>query len=170
MSTLSFDAQRAVRRARKRLHRAEAELADRLARQVDRVPQRAVDEVMRSPAKQLVVAAIFSQMAGRVDRAKAAKIDATVRWRITDTPADENSGAVYDLVFAARGASVVHPPAPDSRPRLTITLPAAELLAVATGKSDPMQSYFKRRTALAGDIMLAAKMTTIFRMPKRRAG
>ena len=42
--------------------------------------------------------------------------------------------------------------------------------AVATGKSDPMQSYFKRRTALAGDIMLAAKMTTIFRMPKRRAG
>jgi hypothetical protein len=170
MGTTSFGAQRAVRHARKRVLHAEAELADRLARQIDRIPQRAVDEFMRSPAQRLVVAAIFSQMPGRIDRTKAAKIDATVRWRITDTSADENSGAVYDLVLAPGGARVVHPPAPDSRPRLTITLPTAELLAVATGKSDPMQSYFKRRTALGGDIMLAAKMTTIFRMPKRRAG
>ena len=53
--------------------------------------------------------------------------------------------------------------------RLTITLGAAELIRLASGGLDPMQAYFKRRLQLSGDIMLAAKLTGLFRIPKRSA-
>jgi predicted lipid carrier protein YhbT len=52
-------------------------------------------------------------------------------------------------------------------PRLTITLGAAELVRLASGGLDPMQAYFKRRLQLSGDIMLAAKLTGLFRIPRR---
>jgi hypothetical protein len=31
-----------------------------------------------------------------------------------------------------------------------------------------MQAYFKRRLALSGDIMFAAKLVSMFRIPKRQ--
>jgi hypothetical protein len=34
-----------------------------------------------------------------------------------------------------------------------------------SGNLDPMQAYFKGRIQLAGDIMVAAKMAQMFRMP-----
>jgi putative sterol carrier protein len=49
--------------------------------------------------------------------------------------------------------------------KVTITLAGAELVQLAAGTSDPMQAYFKRRIKLAGDIMLAAKLVRLFRVP-----
>jgi predicted lipid carrier protein YhbT len=54
---------------------------------------------------------------------------------------------------------------PDAEPKLTITLTAAELVRIAAGRSDAMQAYFKRRLKLGGDIMLAAKLASLFRIP-----
>ncbi len=34
-----------------------------------------------------------------------------------------------------------------------------------TGNLDPMQSYFKGQIKLSGDIMVAAKLATLFRFP-----
>ena len=46
------------------------------------------------------------------------------------------------------------------------------IVRLASGGLDPMQAYFKRRLQLSGDIMLAAKLTALFRIPKaaRRTG
>ena len=52
-------------------------------------------------------------------------------------------------------------------PQLTITLDAAEFVRLATGNSDPMNAYFSGRVALAGDVMLAAKLQSLFRIPGR---
>jgi putative sterol carrier protein len=38
---------------------------------------------------------------------------------------------------------------------------------LATGTSDPVNAYFSGRVALAGDIMLAAKLRSLFRIPGR---
>jgi putative sterol carrier protein len=50
---------------------------------------------------------------------------------------------------------------------VTITAEAAELVRLATGNSDPMKAYFRGRIQLAGDIMFAAKLQTLFRVPGR---
>ena len=55
-------------------------------------------------------------------------------------------------------------------PRLTITLDGVEFLKLASGNSDPMQAYFTGRIQIAGDIMVAAKMAQLFRMPGANGG
>ncbi len=49
--------------------------------------------------------------------------------------------------------------------RLTVTLDGVEFLKLASGNSDPMQAYFTGRIKLSGDIMVAAKLAQMFRMP-----
>jgi hypothetical protein len=41
-------------------------------------------------------------------------------------------------------------------------------LRIADSRCSVMQAYFKRRITLAGDIMLAAKLLALFRIPARR--
>jgi putative sterol carrier protein len=50
---------------------------------------------------------------------------------------------------------------------VTITAEAAEFVRLATGNSDPMNAYFRGRIQLAGDIMFAAKLQSLFRVPGR---
>jgi putative sterol carrier protein len=110
-----------------------------------------------------VLDGIFWQMPRHIDRRAAAAVDGTVRWRITGSTGDAD---VYELELsrdrcrARRGES-------DAEPRLTIALDAVEFVKLATGNSDPMQAYFKGRIKLAGDIMLAAKLQVLFRIPGR---
>ena len=42
---------------------------------------------------------------------------------------------------------------------------AVEFLKLASGNLDPMQAYFKGRIELSGDIMVAAKLAQLFKMP-----
>jgi hypothetical protein len=45
-----------------------------------------------------------------------------------------------------------------------------EFLRLISGNSDPMAAYFKGRIQLAGDIMVAAQLAQIFKMPGTGAG
>ena len=45
-----------------------------------------------------------------------------------------------------------------------------EFLRLISGNSDPMAAYFKGRIQLAGDIMVAAQLAQIFKMPGAGAG
>jgi putative sterol carrier protein len=40
-----------------------------------------------------------------------------------------------------------------------------EFLRLVSGNLEPMQAYFRGRIQLSGDIMVAAKMAQLFRMP-----
>jgi SCP-2 sterol transfer family len=46
-----------------------------------------------------------------------------------------------------------------------VTMDAVEFLKLASGNLDPMQAYFKGRIELSGDIMVAAKLAQLFKMP-----
>lgn len=121
---------------------------------------------MSTPARRLVLEAIFWQMPQRVDRTRAAGVEATIRWCITGRA--DGDADTYELRIAEGRCRVSHG-LNSAHPRLTITLDGTELLKLATGNSDPMQAYFTRRITLAGDLMLAAKMATLFRIPARGA-
>jgi predicted lipid carrier protein YhbT len=139
------------------------QVADRLARLVRGVPDERLEQVLRTPVRRVVLDAIFWQMPQQLDRRGATGVDATVRWVVTGR--GDGGSDVYDLVISEGRGRISR--SGRHVPRLTITLGAAELVRLASGGLDPMQAYFKRRLQLSGDIMLAAKLTGLFRIPKR---
>ena len=99
------------------------------------------------------------------DRDGAKGVDATVRWRITGRA---GGGAdVWDVTIAD-GRCRVRRGESEAEPRVTITAGAAEFVRLATGNSDPMKAYFNGHIQLGGDVMLAARLQTLFRVPGRQ--
>jgi len=164
MNAFSEDAQVMLMRVKRHVAAAPAQVADGVAKMVADTPDDRLEKVMRSPARRAVLEGIFWQMPRLVERRQAARVTATVRWSITGR--GDGGADAYNLEIAngecrvTRGDTGVDP-------RLTVILDGAEFVRLATGNSDPMQAYFNGRMALAGDIMFAATLTTLFRFPKR---
>jgi putative sterol carrier protein len=159
-----FDSERARAALRRLAADTPGELADGFSRLVRNSPPERIERVMRTPVRRAVLEGIFWQMPQRLDATRAAGIDATIRWRITGRA--DGGTDTYELQIKDGRSRVKRGAGGD--PRLTITLDGTEFVKLATGNSDPMQAYFKRRVTLAGDIMLAAKLGTLFRLPARR--
>jgi putative sterol carrier protein len=146
------------------LARAPLQLAEGFSRAVRSAPEGRLEQILRTPVRWAVLEAIFRQMPQHFDRKTAAGMDATIRWHVTNGPGGARD--TYELQIedgrcrARRGES-------HADPRLTITLDAAEFVRLATGNSDPVNAYFSGRVLLAGDIMLAAKLQSLFRIPGR---
>jgi putative sterol carrier protein len=141
-------------------------LADGFARGVRGLPDNRLEQALRTPLRRVVLDGIFWQMPQHLDRTRAAGINATVRWEVTGR--GDGGADTYDLVLGGGRCQVRRGAKGDAR--LTITLGAAELVRLASGGLDPMQAYYKRRIKLGGDIMLAAKLTALFRIPKAAKG
>ncbi len=118
-----------------------------------------------------MIEAIFWQMPQYFSRRSAAGMKATIRWRITmpeeSGTGEDGSADVYELEIDDGRCRVRRGPS-ESKPRVIITLDAVEFVQLATGNSDPMQAYFKGRIKLGGDIMVAARMQSLFRISGRR--
>jgi putative sterol carrier protein len=162
MSAFRLDPQQVVAAARRQLAETPAQLADGFARLVRRSPEQRLERVMRSPARRMILDGIFWQMPQHLDRRGAAGLNTVVQWRITGR-ADGRTDA-YRLTIAD-GRARVRRGSTDPDARVTITLTGAEFLRLVTGLADPMQAYFGGRIQLAGDIMLAARLQSLFRIP-----
>lgn len=140
-------------------------LADGVAGAVGESSLKRLEWVMTTPLRRVVLDLVFWQLPRHLNDSNRAGPEATVRWRITDASGDASD--VYEVVFAGQTCRT-HRGARSDDVRLTITIERAEFLRLITGTSDPMQAYFKRRLALSGDIMFAAKLVSMFRIPKRQ--
>ena len=127
------------------------------------IPDRQLDRLMNGPARRPIVETIFLLMPRYLNRARATGLNLAVRWRVT-SPAQPDRPDVYDLVIADRRCRV-HRGEEVIAPLVTITLDAGELLRLAIGRSNPMQSYFAGRLQLRGDMMQASRLTSIFNIP-----
>lgn len=137
-------------------------MADQLAALVRRTPAERLDAVMSSPARRIVLEAIFWQIPEHLDRRRAVGVNASIRWLITGRR--DGQADVYDLVIADGRARVTRGGG-ELRPRMTITVDAAEFLRIAAGSSNPVNAYFNGKLALRGDLMQAARLTMLFRIP-----
>lgn len=145
----------------------QAQLAEGFARAVRSAPEGRLEQVLRTPIRRAVLEAIFRQMPQHFDRKAAGAMEVTIRWHITGSPGDPGDAVdTYELQING-GRCRVRRGENDTEPRLTITLDAAELVRLAAGNSDPIKAYFSGRVRLAGDIMLAAKLQSLFRIPGR---
>ena len=169
MSELRSTPQRTVATIRRTLAGAPAQVAEGFAQAVGNAPKERLDQVMRSPARRVLLETIFWQMPRHIDPENVKSMNCTIRWRITGK--SDGEADVYDLLLADGNCRVVRGPG-TSPPKLTITVDGAEFLRLATGNSDPVKAYFTGRVALAGDVMVAAKASSLFRLPgvgRRRA-
>jgi putative sterol carrier protein len=157
-----FDPQRALDAVKRLAADAPAQLADGFTRVVRDAPPERLEQLMRSPARKPILDGIFWQMPKQMDTGQAARARTSIRWSITGRPDDGID--VYQLevddgrCWVTRGAEM-------SDPRLTVTIDGVDLLRLISGNLDPMQAYFKGQVKLAGDIMVAAKLASLFRIP-----
>ena len=89
-------------------------------------------------------------------------MNAAVLWRITGR---RDGGSDDFRVLISDGlAKVVRRPS-EVRPVVTMTIDGVDFLKLITGGLDPMQGDFKGRIELARDIMFAARLGGMFRVP-----
>ncbi len=138
------------------------QLADGFARFIGDVPADRLEWFMRTPLRRPLLDAIFWQMPKHLDRARAARLSATARWRITGN--HDGDADVYELTIK-HGRCDVSRGVGSAQAQVTITVDRVEFIRLITGNSDALQAYFTGRLALAGDIMLAAKLMSLFRIP-----
>ena len=97
----------------------------------------------------------------------AAHIKTTIRWNITGRHDD---GVDTYLLEVDNGTASTNRGVQGPDPKLTITMDGVEFLRLISGNSDPMAAYFKGRIQLTGDIMVAAQLAQIFKMPGTGGG
>ena len=138
------------------------QLADGFARVVGEVPAERLERYRPTPLRRPLLAAIFWQMPKHLETTRAARLSANVRWRITESRSCDAD--VYDLAIM-EGRCRVSRGGGSAQPQVTITVDRVEFIRLITGNSDALQAYFAGRLALAGNIMLAAKLISLFRIP-----
>ncbi len=143
------------------------QLADGFARLVGDAPSNRLDGLMRTPLRRPLLDAIFWQMPKQVNSSRVAGLHCSVRWKITGRR--DGKTDVYDLELR-EGRCRTRRGGLEAKPLVTITLDGAEFLRLISGRTDPVQAYFKGRLGLSGDIMFAAKLASLFRIPGRRSG
>ncbi|MGZ4168354.1 MAG: SCP2 sterol-binding domain-containing protein [Solirubrobacteraceae bacterium] len=157
-----FDPQRALDQLKRFAADAPAQIADGIGRLVRDAPPERLDQIMKSPARRPLLDGIFWQMPRQLDTKAAANITTAIRWNITGRPDD---GVDSYLLEIDRGTARTNRGNEGPDAKLTITMDGVEFLRLISGNSDPMAAYFKGRIQLAGDIMVAAQLAQIFKMP-----
>jgi putative sterol carrier protein len=137
-------------------------LADGFARVIRSAPGGSLERILRTPVRRAVLDGIFWQIPQHLASESATGLTAVVHWHIrSDTGGRAD---IYELAFDGGRCRAYRGPRA-GEPQLTITLDAAEFVRLATGNANPMQAYFSGRIVLGGDIMLAAKLQALFRIP-----
>jgi putative sterol carrier protein len=162
VSSFGFDPQRALDQIKRLAADAPAQLADGLGRLVRDAPPERLEQLMRSPARRALLDGIFWQLPKQLDTEQAAGVTTAIRWCITGRADDAVD--TY-LLVVEKGTARTHRGTDGPDPKLTVTMDGVEFLRLVSGNSDPMAAYFKGRIQLAGDIMVAAQLAQLFRMP-----
>lgn len=115
------------------------------------------DEKVRS----MVLDGVFSQMEEHFHGEKAGHTEAVIEWRIYDRP-----GGGYDRyqVIITGGTCSVEKDG-EHAPRVTFKLKPVDFLKLVTGASAGPNMFMTGRLKIDGDLMFAASVQSLFRLP-----
>ena len=100
---------------------------------------------------------IFAQMPSRLDPEAAAGLDVVIQFDLAG-----DGGGVWHCAIS-EGACAVSEGAHDG-PTMTVTMEAADYVELTSGALDGMTAFMSGRLKIAGDMGLAMKMQSLFRM------
>ena len=120
--------------------------------------------MVNGPQRKQVLDQIFSRMADHVEKDKIGKTEAVVHFKILDRPEDQGGGYDhYEVVF--EGGKCTADDNPERDPNVTIKVRPVDFLKLAANKASGPTLFMTGRLKLEGDVMLASRLTTFFRIP-----
>jgi hypothetical protein len=162
MFTPDIDPSQPAREVRRLTGQLQDELTTRLGRLVGEVPEPRLRQVMRTPLRRPVLETVFWGLPRVLGATRASEVTTLIRCHVTGRP--DGSFDTYWLQFT-EGQWTSGRGAPGVEPELTITIDAAELLLLASGRSNFLQAYLAGNLRASGNPMLAARLTMLFRSP-----
>ena len=147
---------------------AEADLADfkpeQFAELIATASNDQLSEVIHGPLRKQILDEIFGRMAEHVEPSQVGDLDAVVHFKILDRPEDQGGGYDHYEVIFADGACRASD-SPDHDPRVTIKVNGVHFLKLAAGKASGPVLFMTGKLKLEGDVMLASRLTSFFRIP-----
>ncbi len=105
----------------------------------------------------LTVADLMSKMPGAFLPEKAPGLDAVIQFKFSGAEAGEWYAAIKDGKCAVTQGA--HP-----SPKMTLSADSGDYVKVFTGELDGMQAFMQGKIKLAGDLNLAMKLMTMFKI------
>jgi putative sterol carrier protein len=104
---------------------------------------------------------IFRRMTEHVNPEKAKGVDAVIHWQILDRP----DGGVdeYEVVIKDGAATLSEEPNQDAR--ITFKSKPVDFIRLVSGNAAGPMQFMSGKLKIEGDLMFAAQMTSIFRIP-----
>jgi predicted lipid carrier protein YhbT len=149
-------------RVRRALGPLDADVMQLLSTLVRKAPPARLEQLMRTPARRVIIGGIVWQLPQQLDPSLPDGIDASIQLRVT-TPRLP-SPDTYSIVIAQRRSRVTRGDG-GPEPHITVTVDATEFLRLLTGNSNPVRSYFAGKLKLTGDIMLAMRLIGQLQLP-----
>ncbi|MDX6616015.1 MAG: hypothetical protein QOD60_1106 [Solirubrobacterales bacterium] len=121
-------------------------------------------EMMSGPLRKQVLDEIFGRMADHVDQSKVGDTNAVIHFKILDRPEDQGGGYdQYEVVFENGTAKLSESPERDAD--VTIKVDPVNFLKLASNRASGPMLFMSGKLRLEGDLMLAQRMTSFFRIP-----
>lgn len=121
-------------------------------------------EIVGGPSRKPVLDEIFGRMAAHVEAERARGTDAVVHFKILDRP--ESLGGGYDhyeVVFEDGKCTASDRIERD--PQVTIRIGPVDFLKLAANQASGPTLFVTGKLQLDGDVMLASRLTSFFRIP-----
>lgn len=119
---------------------------------------------LRGPQRPLVLAQIFRAMGRQFDAKQANGVEAVVQWEI----ARASGGADRWQVVIANGRCRASRRS-NRQPTITIAVDGPTFLELVTGMQGGPSLFMSGKLKVTGDLMFAARLPTMFRVPRPRA-
>lgn len=123
-----------------------------------------LSEVIHGPLRKQVLDEIFGRMADHVEPSQVGNLDAIVHFKILDRPEEQGGGYDhYEVVFADGACRASD--SPEGDPKVTIKVTGVHFLKLAANKASGPVLFLTGNLKLEGDVMLASRLTSFFRIP-----
>ncbi|WP_419995759.1 SCP2 sterol-binding domain-containing protein [Streptomyces boninensis] len=120
-----------------------------------------IDELSGDDAlRRRIAAEIFQRMESQFRPDAAGPLKAVIRWKITG-----DSDIVYETAIADKKLTITEGRT-EGEPRVTLVLGDAAFLKLVSGNGSPVSMFMTRKLKVAGDVGLAAKLPSLFDIPK----
>jgi putative sterol carrier protein len=121
-------------------------------------------EMMSGPLRKQVLDEIFSRMADHIEEGRVGGTQAVVHFHILDRPEDQGGGYdEYEVVFENGTAKLSEEPSRDAM--VTIKVNPVDFLKLASNRASGPTLFMSGKLKLEGDLMLASRLTSFFRIP-----
>ena len=121
-----------------------------------------LEELMASEARKEILDDVFRRMTEHVDGERARDVTTVLHWKIFDRP--DGGYDHYEVVLEGGECSVSD--SPTREPAVTLKLKPADFLRLVSGSASGPTMFMTGKLKLEGDVMLASRLTSLFRIPK----